>query len=158
MTIHILINQQQLRHSRGGLPTLTVPISSASKGVGQLSGSEQTPLGVHRIRAKIGTGLPEGAVLVGRRPTGEVYTPALARQFPGRDWILTRILWLCGDERGFNRLGAVDSMARYIYIHGTPDTEPMGVPASHGCIRLRNKDLLVLFERVHAGEEVIISA
>lgn len=72
----------------------------------------------------------------------------LHEQFPGRDWILTRILWLSGCERGRNRLGNVDSFRRYIYLHGTPDSEPMGVPRSHGCIRLRNADLLDLFPRV----------
>nr|WP_243647301.1 L,D-transpeptidase [Aestuariirhabdus litorea] len=149
--------QQQLRHERNGYPPFVAAISTASKGAGQCKGSEQTPLGVHRIRALIGEGAPENAVFVGRRPTGEIYTPALALRYPRRDWILTRILWLCGEEPGFNRLGSVDSMARYIYIHGTPDTEPMGIPASHGCIRMHNPDLLTLFGRVHTGEKVIIS-
>ena len=95
--------------------------------------------------------LPLGAVLAGRRPTGEIWTPELAAQFPGRDWILSRILWLSGKEPGFNRLGDVDTMRRYIYIHGTPDDQPMGVPGSHGCIRMRNADVADLFERIPAG-------
>ncbi|MNV85744.1 putative L,D-transpeptidase YbiS precursor [compost metagenome] len=102
------------------------------------------------MRAKIGAGLPLNAVLAGRRWTGEVWSPALHAQYPGRDWILTRILWLSGCEPGVNRLGAVDTFRRYIYLHGTPDTEPMGVALSHGCIRLRNTDLLSLFEQVPA--------
>ena len=81
-----------------------------------------------KVLDKIGAGAPLGAVFVGRRPTGEIWTPELAAAHPGRDWILTRILWLCGEEPGFNRLGEVDTMRRYIYIHGAPDTVPMGVP------------------------------
>jgi lipoprotein-anchoring transpeptidase ErfK/SrfK len=97
-------------------------------------------------------------VFVGRRPTGEIWTPQLAAQVPDRDWILTRILWLSGCEPGVNRLGSVDSMQRYIYIHGTPDSEPMGVARSHGCIRMRNADVIALFDQVPAGTPVLISA
>jgi lipoprotein-anchoring transpeptidase ErfK/SrfK len=95
-------------------------------------------------------------VLVGRRATGEIYDEDLARQYPQRDWILTRILWLSGCEHGFNRLGSVDTMQRYIYIHGTPDTEPMGCPASHGCVRMRNSDIVQLFDKIAAGTTVNI--
>jgi L,D-transpeptidase YbiS len=109
------------------------------------------------VRAKIGAGLPRGAVLVSRRPTGEVWSPELAARFPERDWVLSRILWLSGCEVGFNRLGERDTMQRYIYIHGTPDTEPMGEPRSHGCIRMRNGDVMELFERVPAGTPVEIA-
>jgi lipoprotein-anchoring transpeptidase ErfK/SrfK len=133
-------------------------ISSALKGTGQLKGSFCTPLGRHIVRAKIGAGEPENTVFVGRRPTGEIYTPALGEAFPGRDWMLTRILWLSGCEIGHNRLGEVDTMRRYIYIHGSPDSVPMGVPGSIGCIRMRNRDVLDLFERVPAGTPVEISA
>ncbi|GIX26518.1 MAG: L,D-transpeptidase [Burkholderiales bacterium] len=119
-------------------------------------GSFKTPRGRHRIRAKIGAGQPVNTVFVGRRPTGEIFTPELAAQHPDRDWILTRILWLSGCEPGFNRLGEVDSMRRYIYIHGAPDTVPMGVPASHGCIRMRNVDVMDLFDRVPVGTPVEI--
>ena len=119
-------------------------------------GSECTPRGLHVVRARIGAGLPAGSVLVGRRPTGEVWSRELAAREPGRDWILSRILWLSGLEIGRNRLGEVDTMRRYIYIHGTPDTEPMGVPASHGCIRMRNEDVMELFDDVPAGTPVEI--
>ncbi len=119
-------------------------------------GSFKTPRGRHRIRAKIGAGQPVNTVFVGRRPTGEIFTPELAARHPDRDWILTRILWLSGCEPGFNRLGEVDSMRRYIYIHGAPDTVPMGVPASHGCIRMRNVDVMDLFDRVPVGTPVEI--
>jgi len=131
-------------------------ISTATNGVGQLSGSGCTPLGAHYIRAKIGVDQPEGTVFVGRRPTGEVYSEALAITYPERDWILSRILWLSGAEVGINRLGNVDTMRRYIYIHGTPDTEPMGVPRSHGCIRMRNKDVIHLFNYTPVGTAVSI--
>lgn len=132
-------------------------VSTAKAGVGEQSGSLQTPRGQHRIRAKIGKDLPLGAVLVARRFTGECHTPALALQHPERDWILTRILWLSGCEVGFNRLGSVDSQRRYIYIHGTPDSEPLGVPLSHGCIRMRNADVAELFDLVDVGCPVLIT-
>jgi lipoprotein-anchoring transpeptidase ErfK/SrfK len=123
-------------------------ICTAAKGVGELYGSFCTPRGRHLIRAKIGADLPENAVFVRRRPTGEVYTQELAVQFPERDWILTRILWLSGCEPGINRLGCVDSQRRKIYIHGSPDDQKMGEPSSHGCIRMRNADIVELFDLV----------
>jgi lipoprotein-anchoring transpeptidase ErfK/SrfK len=132
-------------------------ISSARNGVGQLNGSFCTPLGKHIIRAKIGAGQPVNTVFVRRRPTGEIYSPELGARYPGRDWILTRILWLSGCEPGFNRLGSVDTMRRYIYIHGSPDTVEMGKPGSIGCIRMNNGDLLDLFARVDPGTEVYIA-
>lgn len=133
-------------------------VSTARNGAGEASGSFCTPRGRHIIRARIGAGAPIGAAFRGRRPTGEVWTPELAAANPGRDWILTRILWLSGTEPGLNRLGEVDSMRRYIYIHGTPDTEPMGVPLSIGCVRMRNRDVAELFELVPAGTAVDIRA
>lgn len=126
-------------------------ISTARLGVGQQKGSNQTPMGWHSIRAKIGSGAEPNSVFVGRRYTGEIYTSELAHKFPNRDWILSRIMWLSGCEIGINRLGNVDSMQRYIYIHGTPDTEPMGVPESHGCIRMRNCDVIELFDLIPVG-------
>lgn len=141
---------------RQGVPSLCYRISTALNGPAEANGSFGTPRGKHRIRALIGKDLPLGAVFVGRRPTGEIWTPELAISNPNRDWILTRILWLCGEEPGFNRGGTVDSMRRFIYIHGTPDTEPMGVPRSHGCIRMRNRDIDQLFGFVTAGLPVAI--
>lgn len=131
-------------------------VSTAANGAGEREGSGCTPLGRHRIRARIGAGQPPGAVFRGRRPTGETWSPELARRYPERDWILSRILWLSGCEPGRNRLGRVDSMRRYIYIHGTPDDEPMGEPRSHGCVRMRNADVIELFDLVEAGTEVDI--
>jgi len=131
-------------------------VSTALNGVGEGSGSYCTPRGSHIIRAKIGAGQPVNSVFVKRRPTGEIYTSELGVQSPGRDWILTRILWLSGCEPGRNRLGSVDTMRRYIYIHGSPDGTAMGVPGSKGCVRMQNEDILDLFDRVAAGIPVEI--
>ena len=146
--LHLSLADQQLYGFACGQLLLRLPVSTALNGAGELNGSGCTPLGLHQVRAKIGAGLPCGAVLRGRRWTGELYSPELQAEFPARDWILTRILWLSGCEPGRNRLGAVDTFRRYIYLHGTPDSEPMGVPLSHGCVRLRNADLIELFARV----------
>ncbi|RMH86528.1 L,D-transpeptidase [Pseudomonas sp. AOB-7] len=146
--LHISIADQALYGFRAGQLLLRLPVSTALNGAGERNGSGCTPRGLHQVRAKIGAGLPLGAVLRGRRWTGEIWSPALHEQFPRRDWILTRILWLSGLEPGRNRSGQVDSFRRYIYLHGTPDSEPMGVPLSHGCVRLRNADMLALFDRV----------
>ena len=156
-SIHISIAQQTLqqRDSQGQL-LREYPVSTAAKGVGEQSGSFCTPRGAQIVRAKIGAHQPLNTVFVGRRPTGEIWTPALAAAHPARDWILTRILWLSGCESGFNRMGNVDTMRRFIYIHGSPDTVPMGAPGSIGCVRMRNADLVDLFERVSPGIAVDI--
>jgi lipoprotein-anchoring transpeptidase ErfK/SrfK len=132
-------------------------ISTAKNGAGQERGSFCTPLGKHVIRAKIGSGQPINTVFIKRRPTGETYTPDLGARYLGRDWILTRILWLSGCELGFNRLGSVDTMRRYIYIHGSPDNINMDKPGSIGCIRMFNADLLELFDIVDVGTEVVVT-
>lgn len=131
-------------------------VSTASKGAGERHGSECTPRGRHIICAKIGEGQPQNAVFVGRRPTGEIYSSQMKNLYPERDWILTRILWLKGREPGKNRMGNVDTMRRYIYIHGAPDDEPMGVPGSRGCIRIHNPDLMRLFALVDVRTPVNI--
>ena len=132
-------------------------ISTALNGLGEETGSEQTPRGLHLIRAKIGSGAPLNSVFVGRRLTGEIYNEGLAKANPQRDWILTRILWLSGLEVGKNRLGTVDTMRRYIYIHGCPDSVKLGAVGSHGCIRMRNTDILELFDLVSVGTKVLIN-
>ena len=157
LRLRVDIARQQLEVIEEGRVVQAYAVSTAAAGAGEQQGSLQTPRGAHYVRARIGDGLPPGAVLRGRRPTGETWSPALAAQCPDRDWILTRILWLCGREPGRNRLGSVDSMRRYIYIHGTPDSEPMGVPRSHGCIRMRNADIIELFDLVPTGTVVEIS-
>jgi L,D-transpeptidase YbiS len=135
----------------------TYEISTGKNGVGEMRNSEQTPRGLHVIRAKIGAGCAANTVFIGRRPTGEFYSPDLRAKFPNRDWILTRIFWLSGLEVGKNRLHNVDTMRRYIYIHGTPDDVLMGVPGSRGCIRMRNQDIVKLFEKVKVGTKLMIN-
>jgi len=154
--LRIDLSAQTLELWAGGAPRARYPVSTAANGAGERRGSGCTPRGRHRVRLKIGAGCPANAVFVGRRPTGELYSPALAAAEPGRDWILARILWLTGTESGRNRGGEVDTLRRYIYIHGCPDVAPMGVPCSHGCIRMRNADLLTLFDRVPVGAAVDI--
>jgi lipoprotein-anchoring transpeptidase ErfK/SrfK len=154
--IVISLTRQELRLEQAGEAALTFAVSTSRYGPGERRGSLCTPRGRHVVRARIGTALPRGAVLRGRRPTGELWTPALAQAQPGRDWILSRILWLSGCEPGRNRRGDVDTMARFIYIHGTPPTEPLGVPWSHGCIRMHDDDIIRLFDRVPPGTAVSI--
>jgi lipoprotein-anchoring transpeptidase ErfK/SrfK len=153
MSIVIDIPSQELRF--GGKTYL---VSTSSRGPGEKNGSLCTPRGRHIVRAKVGAGQPLNAVFVRRRPTGEVWTPQLLAQYPGRDWILTRIQWLSGCEPGRNRLGDVDTMRRYIYIHGSPDTAEMGKPGSIGCIRMRNRDIVELFDAVAPYTPVEIRA
>ena len=156
--IEISIPQQSLELLEGRRVLKRYPVSTANNGPGEQNASLCTPRGRHVVRAKIGAGQPPGAVFARRRPTGEIWTPALHAQYPGRDWILTRILWLSGCEPGRNRLGKVDTMRRYIYIHGSPDTATMGRPGSIGCIRMRNADVIELFELVPPYTPVDISA
>ena len=152
--IEISIARQRLWLYEADRVLLETDVSTAGNGAGERSGSECTPRGRHVIRAKIGAGQPTNAVFVGRRPTGEIYSPELAQRFPGRDWILTRILWLSGCEPGFNRGGDVDTMRRYVYIHGTPDTTTLGRPGSRGCVRMANGDIMRLFDLVEPGTPV----
>lgn len=150
------IATQQLHCMQAGKLLKSYAISTAAKGVGEIKGSEQTPRGKHIIRAKIGANQPQNAVFIGRRFTGEIYSEALGLQFPKRDWILSRILWLSGQEVGKNRLHNCDTMQRYIYIHGTPDENINGRPGSHGCIRMRNADIIELFDNVPVKTAVLI--
>ena len=158
MRIEISITQQTLTVLNDDDELLTqYPVSTAANGVGCEKDSGCTPLGAHVVRAKIGEGAPSNTVFVARRQTGEICTPALMAELPNRDWILTRILWLSGTDIGKNRLGNVDTMQRYIYIHGTPDSTDMNKVGSHGCIRMRNSDVIALFDMVEVGTPVIIS-
>ena len=157
MHIDISLKEQRLMlFDASRKPLLSCAISSAANGPGCKKNSGCTPLGRHTIRAKIGEGAPVNSVFVGRRATGELCTPNLMAAYPERDWILTRILWLSGTELGVNRLGEVDTMQRYIYIHGTPDSVEMGKIGSHGCIRMRNAELIALFDLVAVGTTVNI--
>lgn len=157
MRIRISIGGQylELLDDESSLPR-RYAVSTAKNGAGEKNGSYCTPRGRHIVRAKVGGDAAADTVFVRRRPTGEIWTPDLAAAHPGRDWILTRILWLSGTEPGRNRLGDVDTMRRYIYIHGSPDTVTMGTPGSIGCVRMRNADIVDLFDRVPCYTEVLI--
>ncbi|MEJ2609143.1 MAG: L,D-transpeptidase [Candidatus Thiodiazotropha sp.] len=156
--LRVELAKQQLICLMAGLEVARYSVSSGKNGAGELCNTGCTPRGRHRVRIKIGAGCPENTVFVGRRPTGECYSESLAKREPQRDWVLSRIIWLTGLESGLNRGGRVDTLRRYIYIHGTPDSEPMGVPRSHGCIRMRNRDLIELFDWVERGSLVEIMA
>ena len=155
--IEISIPEQSLALLENGQEVARYAVSTSRNGAGEKQGSFCTPRGEHIVRAKIGAGQPVNTVFVRRRSTGEIWTPELAGRFPGRDWILTRILWLSGCEPGKNRMGDVDTMRRYIYIHGSPDPFEMGKPGSIGCVRMHNRDILELFELVPAGTQVSIA-
>ena len=154
--IHVRVADQRLEVKENDVVVVSYPVSTAKNGVGELNGSGCTPRGWHRVRAKIGGDAPLNAVFVARRATAEVYSDALAAQFPARDWILTRILWLDGLEPGLNRYGKVNTASRYIYIHGSPDSGVAGLPQSHGCIRMTSAAVADLFDRVAAGTRVLI--
>jgi len=156
-TISIDVLSQTLTlHDETGDVLMQTQVSTAKNGMGEQMGSNCTPRGEHIIRAKIGAAQPLNTVFVARRPSGETYSPELRALYPQRDWILTRILWLSGREPGKNRLGNVDTMRRHIYIHGAPDEDPMGVPSSHGCIKMRTQEVIELFDRVPPGTAVTI--
>ena len=156
LSIAIGIGEQTLDLLEDGRVLRRYRVSTAANGAGERRGSHCTPRGRHVVRAKIGAGAAPTTVFVGRRPTGENFCEELAARVPGRDWILTRIMWLSGCERGFNRLDDVDTMRRYIYIHGSPDSVPMGTPGSIGCVRMRNADVVELFDLVPPYTPVLI--
>lgn len=156
-SLRVDLATQTLDLLEDGVPLRRYPVSTGLAGPGEVNGSGCTPRGLHRVRLRIGAGCPMGTVFAGRRPTGEVYGPELEATQPGRDWILTRILWLTGLEPGRNRGGDCDTLRRFIYIHGCADSAPMGVSLSHGCIRMRNADLVELFDLVPNGTLVEIA-
>jgi len=156
--IRVSLGKQRLELLENDRVLKSYRVSTSRNGAGESADSFKTPRGRHVIRAKIGEGEPEGAVFRGRRRTGEIYSAALAREHPERDWVLTRILWLSGTEVGRNRLGSVDSMRRYIYIHGTPYSDRLGEPASLGCIRMSSADVVELFGLAPLGTVVDIEA
>jgi L,D-transpeptidase YbiS len=155
--IVINIASQTLSVHANKVCLFTFPVSTAKNGVGQDEGSEQTPLGKHRVYQKFGENQPLNTVFVGRKATGEIYTPELGLAHPDRDWILTRILWLEGLEPGINQGGNVDTKTRYIYIHGCPEGTVMDSPSSHGCIRMKNKHLMQLFNSIEEGAGIDIN-
>ena len=131
----------------------TYSVSTAFNGLGNRVDSFKTPVGIHRIKQKIGAGEPLGMVFSARAATGRVSKKTDNRV---EDEITSRILWLDGAEQGFNRGGGNDSFSRYIYIHGTSDEKRIGEPVSAGCIRMKNKDVIDLFDAVIVNDIVII--
>jgi L,D-transpeptidase YbiS len=156
--IRVDIANQRLTLTEADGGTRTYPVSTGKNGIGNKEGSGCTPLGLHRVRLKIGAGAPPGAVFVGRRATGQSFDAELDAREPGRDWMLSRILWLQGMEAGVNRGGAVDTMRRSIYIHGTAEESGIGTACSYGCVRMTNADMIDLFDRVPNGALVQIDA
>ena len=156
--IEIDIARQRLRSFKGAQEVRCYRVSTARNGVGEMVDSERTPRGCHQIAEKIGADCAVNTVFVARCASGEIYSPELAAQHPGRDWILTRILWLAGRDHGYNSGGERDTKARYIYIHGAPDSTPLGLPGSRGCIRMGNADIVELFDAVAVGTRVDIVA
>ena len=155
--IKVSLRQQKLFLFKEGLVTHEFDVSTAKNGGGEQLNSECTPRGMHKIYEKIGNNCKPNTVFVSREPTGEIYSSELQNASPERDWILTRILRLSGEEEGFNRGGEVDTLERMIYIHGSPEDIEMGVVGSHGCIRMRNEDIIGLFDVVDSGTRVYIS-
>jgi L,D-transpeptidase YbiS len=154
---HLIIDipTQKLHHYRNDNLLRTYIVSTAAKGAGEQFGSWQTPRGWHVIRAKIGDNQPLCTIYEGRRPVG-ICTDEMEQANPDRDWILTRILWLSGLEVGKNRLFSCDTMRRYIYIHGCANSRALGVPGSKGCVRMRNEDIVELFDEIPVGTKVLI--
>ncbi len=142
--------QLLIHHQRNGV-CYCYPVSTAKKGLGNRRNSWQTPTGRHRIAALTGAGMPLMTAFIARKPVG-FYDPAQHQ----RDWILTRIIRLSGDQQGINRRGCHDTFQRMIYIHGTHREDLLGTPASHGCIRMANQDIITLFDRCYIGELVYI--
>ena len=154
--IVVSIPAQKLELKDGDTTASSYSVSTSRNGPGEQKDSYCTPRGLHYVRAKIGEGLPTGSILKGRRPTGEIFSAQGKDLDPDRDWVTSRILWLSGKEVGRNRLGSVDSMQRYIYIHGSPHVDKLGTSASAGCVRMSDRDVIELFDMVDAGIEVEI--
>ncbi|MGJ8644065.1 MAG: L,D-transpeptidase family protein [Luteolibacter sp.] len=143
----VSVRDQKMVLMRDGKPIKSYKVSTSKFGVGDTPSSNRTPLGRMKVAKKIGGGQPPGAVFKSRKPTGEVLKP----NAPGRDPIVSRILWLTGTE-SHNR----NAFRRYIYIHGTPEQYRLGTPASYGCIRMGTKDVVDLYNRVGTGADVYV--
>lgn len=151
--LYVSVRSQRMYHVRGRMMRKEYVISTSAKGLGGEQDSYRTPTGLHYIRERFGDGLPPWSVLKDREPTGEI---ADSMAMESRDVITSRILWLSGMESGLNEGGNVDSHARWIYIHGTADERSLGTPSSHGCVRMRNSDVVELFGQVPVGALVVI--
>lgn len=156
--LHVSVAEQSLTLYDGrGLPQKRYTVSTAKNGVGERVNSYQTPRGWHRVCERIGDDVAPDTIIYRRKVTPWKYTPQLAAEYPDKDWILTRILWLCGMEPGKNQGGDVDSYDRAIYIHGAGQHVPFGTPTSRGCVRMRNEDVIELYNLTANGIDVLIS-
>ena len=151
-----MLDRQQLHLIHGRVPVCSYPVSTSRYGAGCEQDSRRTPTGMHHIAEKIGQGCERGEILKARVATGEI-AEIIAAEEPGdEDLITSRILWLQGMEPGINQGEGVDSYQRYIYIHGSNEEGLIGQPASVGCIRMKNDDVIDLFDRVEVGTPVLI--
>ncbi len=151
--LYVSVRSQRMYHVQGRVMRAAYVISTAAKGLGSVQDSYRTPTGLHYVRERHGDGLPAWSILQDRAPTGEVADSMAAST---QDLITSRILWLSGMESGLNEGGQVDSYARWIYIHGTADEASLGTPSSHGCIRMCNRDVIALYDRIPIGALVVI--
>ena len=152
--LYVSVQRQRLLHVRDGRLIAEYPVATSARGLGAEQDSYRTPTGLHRVNGKHGAGVPLYGVLKDRVFTGAIADPDFACQ--DKDWITTRLLWLDGMEPGINQGGAVDSRERCIYIHGTANERSIGTPSSMGCVRMRNADIVELFDRVPDGALVVI--
>lgn len=150
-------NQQLALYDERGVPVRQYVISTASKGVGERVNSYQTPRGWHKVCERIGDGIEIDTIIYRRQVTPWKYTPQLHAEYPNKDWILTRILWLCGQEPGLNQGGEVDSYDRAIYLHGAGEHVAFGTPTSRGCVRMRGDDIIDLYDITANGIDVFIN-
>ena len=154
--IYVGVKRQELDLYLNGNHIISYPISTSMHGAGTKAGSDMTPVGLHKIKGKFGLNVPIGGILKARKYTGNIASIQTKPIKTGEDAITTRVLTLEGLENGINKGGELDSYGRHIYIHGTAEEGLIGQPASHGCVRMRNKDVIDLFNRVDKGLKVII--
>lgn len=152
--VWVCVDEQMFRIVRNGQIVWQAQCATAASGTGSQMNSYKTPLGWHSVKAKVGGGAPLGQVFRSAKATKEIWKPG---QTTKEDLVLTRILWLTGEEPGKNLGGSVDSYSRYIYIHGTNEEEKIGTPSSHGCVRLRNTDVVQAFDLIPEGTRVLIT-
>ena len=154
--LYVSVKTQKMYHIINNEVVKTFIISTAEKGIGNIKNSEQTPLGLHSVKEKHGDNTPLNGRMIGRVFYGQIATIYNDSSRSKTDDVTTRILWLSGEEEGVNKGGNVDSYQRYIYIHGTSEEGRLGTPASKGCIRMNNKDVLKLYNKIAVGTKVLI--
>ncbi len=154
--MYVSIKHQKLYLIENDSTVKKYPISTALKGVGNKLHSLKTPPGLHTIKRKLGDNVPYAGILEAREYNGKIAKVLTDKQKAGGDYVTTRILWLEGEEPGINKGRNIDSYNRYIYIHGTPEEGLIGQPASHGCIRMKNSDVMELYDLIEEGTPILI--